>query len=296
MLGAVSDFVPVWYGAHSLLHGINPYTSFGPGRAFNYDWQLYYPAPAFVAALPFGFLTEPQAAMVFAALASGLLAFGVTRDNWDRSWIFLSASFVTAARIAQWPPLVGAALFLPAVGAILVCKPHFGAAVLVSTPSMKTVKTALVAGGILVILSFVVLPGWPKDWWSSVQTGTHLNAPITRPAGFLIALALLRWKQPEARLLLAIACLPQSSSWYETLLPLLVARTKREMQVMVFASGIGYLMQIVLLDQKLEIARTDVGILIVVFIYLPALAVVLRRPNEGDLPAWMLAFRRGQTT
>ena len=62
--------------------------------------------------------------------------------------------------------------------------------------------------------------------------------------------------------------------------------------MMVFASGIGYLMQIVLLNEKREIATTDIGILIVVMIYLPALAIVLRRPNEGDLPAWMRFSRR----
>ena len=120
-----------------------------------------------------------------------------------------------------------------------------------------------------------------------VRAGEALKPPILRPAGFLVALALLRWKQPEARLLFALACVPQTSSWYETLLPLLVARTKREMQVMVFASGLGYLMQIAFLSPNREIASADIGILIVVYVYLPALAIVLRRPNEGDLPAWM---------
>jgi hypothetical protein len=125
-----------------------------------------------------------------------------------------------------------------------------------------------------------------------VQTGTELNAPITRVPGFLIVLALLRWRQPEARLLLALACVPQTSSWYETLMPMLVARSKREMQWLVGASGAGYLMQIVMLDYKDEIATTDVGILMVVFVYLPALVIVLRRPNEGDLPAWMRMWSR----
>ena len=57
-----------------------------------------------------------------------------------------------------------------------------------------------------------------------------------------------------------------------------------------FASGMGYLSQIALLDYKNEIATRDIGLLMVVFVYLPALAVVLRRPNEGPLPAWMRIF------
>ncbi len=286
-----SDFAPVWYGAHALLNRVNPYTTFGPGLAFNYDWHLYYPGTAFVAALPLGLLSEEQAAVAFAALAAGLLAFAVTRDNWDRSWIFFSASFITAARASQWSPLMGAAFFLPALGFVLVCKPNLGLAIGASTDSTKTLSVALIGAALLLIVSLALLPTWPLDWWRSVQTGSELNAPITRAAGFLIALALLRWKQPEARLLFAVACVPQTSSWYETLVPLLVARTKREMQVMVFASGVGYIMQIVLLTRQNEIATTDIGILIVVFIYLPALAIVLRRPNEGTLPVWM-PFRR----
>lgn len=286
-----SDFAPVWYGTNALLHGVMPYATFGPGLAFNYDWHLNYPATAFIAALPFGFLSEAHASIVFSGISAGLLAFAVTRDSWDRSWIFLSASFIAAVRISQWSPLIGAAFFLPALGFVLACKPNLGLAVGASTDSKTTVRVALIVGGLLLVISLVMLPTWPLDWWKGIQAGESLKAPIIRPGGFLVALALLRWKQPEGRLLLALACVPQTSSWYETLLPLLVARTKREMQVMVLASGLGYLMQILLLDQKNEIASSDVGILIVVFVYLPALAIVLRRPNEGNLPAWMRFLR-----
>jgi hypothetical protein len=287
-----SDFSPAWYGANALIRGVNPYATFGPGLAFNYDWHLNYPATAFVAALPFGLLSEPHAAIVFSALSAGLLAFGITRETWDRSWIFFSASFVTAVRVSQWSPLMGAAFFLPALGFVLVSKPNLGLAIGASTDSTKSVRAALIVGALILLISFAMLPTWPIDWWRGVLAGESLKPPIIRPAGFLIVLALLRWRQPEARLLFALACVPQTSSWYETLLPLLVARTKREMQVMVMASGLGYLMQIVLLDQKNEIAGNDVGMLIVVFIYLPALAIILRRPNTGDPPAWMRFLRR----
>jgi hypothetical protein len=287
----MSDFGPVWYGAHALLHGVNPYQTFGPGLAVPYDWHLYYPATAMVAALPLGLISEPVASMVFACLSAALLAYGITRDSWDRAWIFFSASFVTAAKSAQWSPLIAAAFFLPALGFVVACKPSLGLAVGVSTPSRKTLAVAVIGGIVLGAIGLVLLPTWPMEWWKSVRTGVELNAPITRPAGFLVALALLRWRQPEARLLFAMACVPQTSSWYETLIPLLVARTKREMQVMVFASGIGYLSQIALLDAKAEIATTDIGVLMVVFVYLPALAIVLRRPNEGDLPAWVRLLR-----
>jgi hypothetical protein len=287
-----SDFAPVWYGASALLDRLNPYSTFGPGAEFHYAWYLYYPPTAMVAALPFGLLSEPRAAVLFASISAGLLAFGITRDNWDRWWIFLSASFLTAARSAQWSPLMAAAWLIPALGFIVVCKPNLGAAIAVSTPSSKSLRVALIGGTLLTVIAFALLPTWPAQWWRAVMTGKELNAPITRLPGFLIALALLRWRQPEARLLFALACVPQTSSWYETLMPLLVARTKREMQVLGLASGVGYIAQIAFLSENREIATTDIGVLIVVFVYLPALAIVLRRPNEGQLPAWMLILKR----
>jgi hypothetical protein len=286
-LGGLSDFAPVWYGAHAILQGIDPYATFGPGRAQSYDWHLYYPVPAMLAALPFGLLPEPVASLLFSALGAGLLAFAVTRENWDRAWIFFSASFITAVQSSQWSPLMAAAFLTPALGFALICKPSLGSAIAVSTSSRKSIVVFLIGGAALTALSFVVLPGWLGEWVRAVKTGTELNPPISRGPGFLIALAILRWRQPEARLLLAVACVPQTSSWYETLLPMLAARTKREMQFMVACSGAGYLFQILMLDRKDEIATTDIGILMVVFVYLPALIVVLRRANEGPLPAWL---------
>lgn len=291
----LSDIGPVWYGGYAILHGLNPYETFGPGLAVNYDWPLNYPALSMVALIPLSLLPEPTAAILFASISVGLLAYGITRDSWDRIWIFVSASFVTAARVAQWAPLIGAAFFLPSLGFVLSLKPTIGTAVVAATPSRKTFLLAIVAAVFLTVVSFVVLPHWPADWLHSIRTGPDMSAPILRPAGFLLLLALLRWRQPEGRLLLAMALIPQTASWYETLLPLLVARTKREMQVLVFGSGIGYLAQIVFLDKKHEIATTDIGILMVVFVYLPALAVVLRRPNEGPPPAWLPRQRSMRT-
>jgi len=291
-IGGLSDFAPVWYGAHALLQGIDPYRTFGPGRFQHYDWHLYYPVPAMLAALPFGLLSEPVASLLFSALGAGLLAFAVTRENWDRAWIFFSASFITAIQSSQWSPIMAAAFLTPALGFVLICKPSLGSAIVVSTSSRNSLMVFLIGGAALTALSFIVLPGWIGEWVQSVKTGTELNPPIMRGPGFLVALAVLRWRQPEARLLLAVACVPQTSSWYETLLPMVVARSKREMQFMVACSGAGYLFQILMLDRKAEIATTDIGILMVVFVYLPALIVVLRRPNEGAMPAWLGLGRR----
>jgi hypothetical protein len=59
------------------------------------------------------------------------------------------------------------------------------------------------------------------------------------------------------------------------------------MQTLSLVSSLGYIAQIGLLSDQQEIASSDIGILMVAFCYLPAVTVVLRRSNEGELPAWL---------
>jgi hypothetical protein len=42
-------------------------------------------------------------------------------------------------------------------------------------------------------------------------------APVLRPGGWLLLLALIRWRTPEGRLLAALACVPQTGGLYDTL-------------------------------------------------------------------------------
>jgi hypothetical protein len=44
--GATTDFAWVWSGAQALVHGLNPYDSVGPGRAYPFWSNLWYPLPA----------------------------------------------------------------------------------------------------------------------------------------------------------------------------------------------------------------------------------------------------------
>ena len=53
-------------------------------------------------------------------------------------------------------------------------------------------------------------------------------APITRPGGVLVLLALLKWKRADARLLLALACVPHTTVPYETIPLFLIPQTWRQ--------------------------------------------------------------------
>jgi hypothetical protein len=110
-----------------------------------------------------------------------------------------------------------------------------------------------------------------------------VTAPVTRAGGPLLLLALLRWRRPEARLLAALACVPQTPAFYEALPVLLVAGSVGELAVLVLLSDASYLVSLALAPASTSIAESALlyGRLINVFYYLPALVVVLRRRNEA---------------
>jgi len=68
---------------------------------------------------------------------------------------------------------------------------------------------------------------------------------------------------------------------------MLAGSSKREVQSLSLISSVGYIAQIGLLSASNEITSKDIGVLMIAFCYLPALIVVLRKPNDGDVPAWL---------
>ena len=289
-----TDFGLVWFGAKSFLAGINPYPLIGPGLTYNWDWaELLYPGPAMVLAIPLSWLPEFLAAAVFVWISTALLAYGITAKGWDLLFLFPSSAFIVAARAAQWSPLFSAAFVLPWLGFVLAAKPNLGTAVALASDSRRLLTTALAGGAFLLLVSLIMLPGWPKSWIAMVKA-SHVITPLTRLGGFLVLLNLLKWRRPEARLILFLACVPQTGSWYEALPLLLVAQTRRESQILSLTSSLGYLMILLLIHgQPEQQFNREVSNLMIAFAYLPATITVLRRPNEGRLPAWFPARYAG---
>jgi hypothetical protein len=97
-----------------------------------------------------------------------------------------------------------------------------------------------------------------------VEVGADWNRaerPDHSPGGFSPwAGAASMGVRPEARLLFTLACVHKRHHGTK-LFCHCSARSKRRMQWLVGASGAGYLMQILMLDNKNEIATTDVGVL-----------------------------------
>jgi hypothetical protein len=279
----VSDFDQVWAGAAALWQGRNPYEVVGPRGAFLWKWPLYYPLPALLIAAPFGLLPVVAARMLFASVSSSLLAFAITREGFSRWPLFISLAFVVNVELVQWSSLLAAAAMIPALSWVAVAKPNIGVAIAAAAQTRRTL--AIMVGGslILTVISFLVLPDWVSHWLTNVRSATHFKPLLVRPGGFLLLLGLLRWRRPEARLLVALASTPLTPTFYDPVLLFLVARSFRE--ALALAAGticLYFVVAFVAPRPNLEDWGAIVATASVWLLYLPCVFMVLRRANRAD--------------
>ena len=296
-----SDWDQVYWGARAVWSGLNPYdvSLIGPdGTMFRFDFPLYYPLPAMLVVSPLAAFPLRVARALWVGISAGVLVYMIEAKAPHLRSLLLSGAFIMAFGAAQWSPLLSASLMLPALGWAVVAKPTIGAALIASTSEPLFLRSALIGGGLLVAVSFAIQPAWLPHWLASVSTAPHLAPPITLFGGVLVLLALTRWRRWEARLLVALACVPHTTVAYEALYLLLIPKTRKQTILLSIASLIALGIQLWLDPRATITATRDVqetafreymaiaGRLSVALVYLPALIMVLRRPNEGELPAW----------
>jgi hypothetical protein len=289
-----TDFGMAWYGAGALAHGKDPYSLIGPGRAFDFWWPLIYPATALVTVMPLMALSEHVAAIIFVALSSFLLAFGVTRNGWHLLPMFVTEAYANSARLGQWSILLTSVLFFPSVGWVLSAKPQTAIPLLLATQSRKAFLFAFVGAVVLTGISLALFPAWPVAWIEGVRNSRYMDPPITHLGGVLVVLALLRWRRPEAWLVVALACMPQAWGWYNTLPLFTIPATWRESVAMAVVATAGAWIASSSIHPVNSLGEFYewTGTLIVITAYLPATVLVLRRPNSGPSPAWLDALLR----
>lgn len=281
-----SDFDQVWAAARALSSGENPYEVIGYAKPrFYWPWPFYYPLPAVLLAWPLGVLPVLAARAVFTGAGTGLLAWALTRDGWFRWPAFLSIPFFVSLELAQWAPLMTAALLLPWLSWAGAAKPNWGLAILAGAETPRVWGPFLTGTAVLLGASLAVQPGWIGDWLGAVRSASHFSAPLRQPFGFLMLLALLRWRRREARLLVAICLLPQTPGFYDALVLFAIPRTFRESLGLCVAGFVVFFAMVARqpwatgADWMADISRFTLW-----FQYLPCVAMVLRRPNEGTLP------------
>lgn len=283
------DFGQVWFAGRALLEGSDPYAMIGPGRTFEWTAPFVYPLPAAVAALPLTPLSSTWAPIVFTAIACGCFAWALMEHGYAPLLGFLSAAVVFAAELAQWSPLLAAATVLTPLSMLYVAKPTIGAAMFVARPSWWAVWGGLV----LVAAAFAFDPRWVERWSQALleqrvprsEVYPYVS-PVMRPGSFMAILCLLRWRRSEARLVAALACVPQTPMLYEAVPLFLVPRTVREATTLVALSfGAMTLMSV---SHRGGFATTPGNWDVALFLlYAPCTVMVLRRPNEGSVPRWL---------
>lgn len=289
--GRHTDFDVVWHGARVLLDGRDAWTVIGPGREVDLPWPLLYPGTALVAVAPLALLPLQAARVLFVGVSAGALAWAVTRDGWWRLLLFASVPVLHAIVGAEWSLLVAAAFLLPALGCVAAIKPTVGLATLLSAPDQRRQFLAILCGAALLAVSLVAAPDWPLAWRREAAGARNMSAPLMhwRVGAPLVLLALLRWRRPEARWLVALACVPQSTVPYEAVYFMLFPRTRVGLLAMtVLSYGAGALHYwIVITSRNTVDLQYRAGDALVALFYLPALVMVLRRENVGEVPQWL---------
>ena len=271
-----SDFDQLHLAARAVLAGRDPYEAvYEAVGASGLAFPLFYPLPAVLLVLPLAWLPVELARVAWAAIGAGALALAAERYGRGLYVGMLSAPFLNAILLGQWSPLITAAVAIPAISMVWAAKPPVGLAMFAAWPSRR----AAIAVGSILLLSLAVLPTWPARWIDALANSIA-RAPLLLPGGFLLLLPLIRWRRAEARLLVGLACVPQTVGFYELLPLFLVPRRRSEAYALAFltyaAAFTATLVFPRIPQEPLEAVLLRRWPILLGLVYLPAVFLVLR--------------------
>jgi hypothetical protein len=278
------DFTYPWRAARALLDGYSPYEAIQP-TALLYPWQggFLYPLPAAFAALPFAPLRPDVAGATFGAVTAALFAYAFLGAGVWRLWAFIGIPFLLTLSLGQWGSLLIAGALLPGLGWALSLKPTIGFALWLYRPG----RAAVIGGIALALIALAIVPTWPLDWWHAMQFEGRHPPPVSRPFGWVALLGLLRWRLPEARLLVAMACVPQLLYFYDQLPLWLIPWNAVGAVVLTAGSWIAF--QIAATDcPDVHYCGPSAEPWVVYLLYVPATLLLLCRPERDGSPSPVL--------
>ncbi len=249
--------------AQRFLAGQNPYDT-------PYE---QYPFTAALLAMPFVHLRPEIAAGIFSGLSSFFLALGLTREGYHRLWIFLAYPYWVGLLAAQWSVIITASAFFPFLLPVTMAKPQVGLPVFLTRLSRRGVLACLAIAS----LSVALFPRWIWLWLGQTGYYHHFFAILIIP-GPLVLLALLRYRDRDAWLLLFTSLMPQR--WFfDSFILWLIPKSHRQIVVTVALSWCAGIWRAYHPPASLN----QVGLWIVLSTYLPMLAIVLARSPKGVL-------------
>lgn len=275
---ALRDWTQIWRGAHAMTRGENPW---GPssvvGLPYPYRDRLGYPLPALWLGSLFMNISMGTFAFWWVLVSVVLATIALARRNLLFGVALVSWPAMGAAALLQWSPLLLAAARFDFLVPLAACKPNLGIAILAYRP---TVRRLLIVGTVA-IASVAFDRGWISNWLEAASS-LHYVPPIFiwRAGGPLLLLAALRWKLPEGRLLLALSAVPQNLMSYDQFLLFLVCRKGRDAALLMALSWLAHLtvVRASLPGMSVPVLQHQFPIPTVLFLYLPALVMVLLRP------------------
>jgi hypothetical protein len=267
-----SDFDFLYDAAARLVRGENPYLLA--------TQSFPYPLPAVLLAVPFTAISLGLARPIFDVLVGWAFVYALWRYRGPYALLALvSGAYLFAMANGQTTPLMVAAILVPALGFLLAVKPNTSASLLIARPSW----IAVLGVSLFLVLSLVVLPSWPRDWWMALPLDqSELVPPVLRPFGFVLLLAALRWRLPEGRLIFANAWIPQTTLPYELVSLALIPTNRLEMVIFAAGSWIA-----VAAGDRLHLSYSLAGWTVtgspvtLCAVYLPMLYLVLRRSSRS---------------
>ena len=278
-----ADFAQFHFHARNWLAGRDPYEGGFPIMRHTrvVPEPFFYPFPTLFVLAPFAVVPLRVGYALFAGASTTLLAWATLRESPERLPMLFGSSFILAIGLGQWTPLVTATLLIPILGWLAVVKPNVGLASVPADPS----RVRIIGGGLLLFASLAFQPNWPAEWLRNLRSMPGHPIPVLVPGGVLALLALLRWRRPEARLFIGMACVPQLMYFADQLPLWLVASTRRESIILSATSLVAWLLALQAFNRPGGMPAFDSDMLVLLGVYLPAFIMLIRRRNEGRVPA-----------
>jgi hypothetical protein len=186
--------------------------------------------------------------------------------------VFLAYPYWVGLLYVQWSTIIAASAFFPLLLPVTMAKPQVGLPVFLSRLSIPGLWACICVA----VASLIAIPRWPMLWLSQIGKYQHFVAILIFP-GPIILLALLRYRDRDAILLLITSCMPQR--WFfDTLILWLIPKSRREIIITVFFSWCSGIWRWYHPTHSI----TEVGRWIVLFTYCPMLAILLLRRHASD--------------